>query len=279
MSDDSSFSARGRSGALANFEASFDEIVAPIASQAIAEVAIRLAPLGSMDETALSKLEAAVFHDARERRIAVVDAMRAAGLTERDIVDRYIPEVADRLGEHWLNDTMTFADVTIGAARLQAMVRDVAADAAEPTLHADAASALVVVRRGETHTLGAVVLATQLRRCGVAVRLSIGHPDEDVAAEARYGDYNLIAISASAGENLDSLRSLVKRLRKAAGGSSKIAVGGSVMDLELDLEEALHVDFATKNAVDALRRCDVGVSTTRLHSERFLGVRDKASLR
>ena len=46
------------------------------------------------------------------------------GIAAEAIADRYIPDVAEELGNMWTRDEVTFVQVTIGAARLQAMLRD-----------------------------------------------------------------------------------------------------------------------------------------------------------
>ncbi|MEM8755758.1 MAG: cobalamin-dependent protein, partial [Pseudomonadota bacterium] len=187
-----------------------DRDLGSIASHAIAVMASRVPHPGSWDEAALAHLESAVSDADRGRRIAVVDAMNAAGLEDVDIVDRYIPETARRIGEKWHQDDLSFADVTIRVSRLQAMAREMAVEW-ERSVESDPAApaALVVVRRNEHHTLGASVLASQLRRMGVAVRVSLCSPDEDVVAEARDGDYRMVAISSSSYESVYSLRDLV----------------------------------------------------------------------
>lgn len=230
--------------------------ISPLATQAIALMASRRAQNGELDETALAHLEAAVFDADRGRRIAVVDAMHAAGLSDVDIVDRYIPETARRLGEKWHTDEMSFADVTIGVARLQAMVREIAVEW-ERSVESDptAPCVLVVVRETEHHMLGASVLSSQFRRLGVAVRVVLCVSDDDVLAEAQSGEYDMIAISASSRENHFALRNLVGSLKELAGGDLKIAIGGSILDAHEDLRNIVGADVATRDPAEALRTC------------------------
>ncbi|MEM8755941.1 MAG: cobalamin B12-binding domain-containing protein, partial [Pseudomonadota bacterium] len=112
-----------------------------------------------------------------------------------------------------------------------------------------------VVRRNEHHTLGASVLASQLRRMGVAVRVSLCSPDEDVVAEARDGDYRMVAISSSSYESVYSLRDLVAKLQDVGDGGLKTAVGGSILRRDEDLRHVLGVDVATDDPVEAMVRC------------------------
>jgi hypothetical protein len=114
-------------------------------------------------------LEAVVSSDPAAVQAAVRDMMRA-GIAPDVIADRYVPEVARRLGEMWCSDETGFAVVTIGAARLQGLLR-VLEGMAGPQRRAagGGVSLLVIVPEGIHHTLGAMVLTGQMRRCGAPV--------------------------------------------------------------------------------------------------------------
>lgn len=245
-------------GADAMLEASFH----PIAAQAIAMVASRFARRGPLDPVALKHLEAAAFHADRGRRLGVIDAMRTAGIADEEIVDHYIPDVARTIGQRWLEDEMTFADVTIGSSRLQALVRDVAAAWDFGADDGAAPSVLVVVREGEDHSLGASIAATQLRRLGAAVRVSLCRSDREVATELRCGAYDMVALSASPSEKVKDLKDFVARLREAGGEGLKTAIGGSILSSDVNLEEALSIDVATADPAEALDRCGLKTSST-----------------
>ena len=49
--------------------------------------------------------------------------MVAAGVSTADVAEDYVAQAARRLGEAWVDDTLSFSEVTIGAARLQEIVR------------------------------------------------------------------------------------------------------------------------------------------------------------
>jgi MerR family transcriptional regulator, light-induced transcriptional regulator len=87
--------------------------------------------------------------------------MGAAGIRREDIADFYVPEVARRLGAAWCEDRTSFADVTVGTARLQGLLREIGPDWFSDARLGDRppVCVLVVVSRDEFHTLGAMVLA------------------------------------------------------------------------------------------------------------------------
>jgi hypothetical protein len=49
--------------------------------------------------------------------------MRQDGIPVEDIIDVVLPEVARSAGRRWMDDDISFADVTIVTARLQETVR------------------------------------------------------------------------------------------------------------------------------------------------------------
>lgn len=147
------------------------------------------------------------------------------------LADHYIPEVARRLGKGWAEDCTSFADVTMGTARLQAILREIGqewyADAAGAA--AEGPTLLVILPEGEHHTLGAMVLAARLRRSGVSVSLRIGEPAPVLATFVRDRSFDAALISVACHEKLETSARLVKTLKDATRGKLKIAVGGAVL--------------------------------------------------
>ncbi len=186
--------------------------------------------------------------------------MRAAGIPWEDFADLYIPEAARRLGALWCEDELGFADVTIGTARLQAMLRDTLPDPeARNVASAFAPGVLVAVRRDDYHTLGAMVAAARLRRAGVSVRLSLGQPDAEIVRLLARGAHDALFLSASCSRTLDSLRDLIEKVRTGAGRSVPVVVGGTILLSDGDVRARTGADFALTDPLEALRLCGLRV--------------------
>lgn len=229
--------------------------VGTLASRALSVVASRVAvEAGRAEEALLQRMYDAAAGLDPDDLGAVADAMMRAGTRREDMVDVYIPEVARRLGAAWCDDNMSFATVTIGSARLQALLREVGAvwradrKGSEGTI-------LVVVGQDIHHTLGAMVLATQLRRFGYSVSLSVGDTEDRLAGLVEEGDYNGIMLSASIGESLETLRRIVELIRTTKSDPPKIILGGTVTDQDVDLVEVTGADVVTSDLTEALRHC------------------------
>ncbi len=214
-----------------------------------------------MSERLLVRLRDAVLSSDFDARSHAIRDLRSNGVSVEDLIDLYVPEIARRLGAEWCADQTSFADVTIGAARLQGLLRDLLNESAPVRAPRNAAGVAVVVIADEYHTLGALVLTAQLRRLGVSVRLLLGSSTQSVldlmAGEAQF---DAILISASHAETLVQLGHFVEKLRKQTNRSVPIVVGGPVMETGTDVKAATGADFATSDVVEALRLCQLKIS-------------------
>ena len=187
---------------------------------------------------------------------AAIAKLRAHGCTSEDISDIYIPAAARLLGDDWCRDEVGFADVTIGVARLQGILRDLEREwfrTSDPL--AATGAALVIVCQDEYHTLGATVLAGQLRRMGISVRLSMGQTHSERMDLIENNDFDMIMVSMSRTENLESTRKLVKNIRSACKGRVPIVLGGTVTERKIDLQALTGADHVVNDPKEALRLC------------------------
>lgn len=215
-------------------------------------------PNAALDEVALQNLEASLFKDSRADRLAVIDAMQISGISDQSIVDLYIPEVARRLGAQWCSDARSFVDVAVGTAHLQSLLHDIAVDWAADSSAGDpnVPTVLIAVREDIHHTLGALVVATQFRRLGATVRLALDMSDEEIVAEAKFGAYDMIALSASAGEAIGSINQLIASIREVASHSLHIALGGSILTVIKGTGGLRGIDYIGDAPATALRMCE-----------------------
>lgn len=237
-----------------------------LASRALAAVAARAgaqrpqtADAGAaLDEGSMRRLERAAASEDRRARLAALDEIQAAGIGAEALVDLYIPELARRLGEDWFADRRSFAEVTIGCARLQSMLHDAAVDWAEDGRRSPSAPAvLLVVLSDEYHTLGALVAATQFRRAGAETRLLLGATEGEILAEALYSDLDLVAFSVSPGVNLEVLQRIVAKLRGSRARPPLVAVGGSILFARPDVAELVGADIGCNDPREALALCEL----------------------
>ena len=198
---------------------------------------------GASDWT-IAQFRALALRGTEDDLAEFVAPMLRAGVPADLIEDHFIPETARRLGEDWLSDACSFAEVTIGSARLQSALRalDRAGDGALPVM-ATGASVLLLVPEGEDHTIGAFVAARQLRRRGVEVALRINASVDDVLPEVMDGLCRAVLVSWGDSARIEALARVVARLRAACGEGMPVILGGAFRRPEGDLCKALGADL------------------------------------
>ncbi|MBL3573816.1 cobalamin B12-binding domain-containing protein [Rhodovulum sulfidophilum] len=213
----------------------------------------------SLDPVLLAEFCADVLGGDRSIGTRALATLRRRGIPPTAIIDGYIPAAARELGERWVRDDLSFADVTIGAARLQAMLRELgAANAADMLAASDAPNVMMIVPHDEYHTLGGMTAANQMRRMGASVCLALGQTEEEILQKAMPRQFDLVAISVSCRQKLDSARRLVAALRRVLGDGVPVVIGGRVADGAEDICALTGADAVTTDAHEALRLCRIG---------------------
>ncbi|MGR3485402.1 MAG: cobalamin B12-binding domain-containing protein [Paracoccaceae bacterium] len=190
---------------------------------------------------------------------AVHDALallRAEGLEAGVILGACIPAAARRLGDEWCADGLGFASVTIGAARLQALVRKLDA----PARAAGRGPAFVVaLPAGLHHTLGVSVVAAQLRRAGASVTLDLSATPSGLGARLARGRPDAVLVAAPLGTASTALRELISAADRAAPGCP-VLIGGAGSDARLAAE--VGATGVAPDATEVLRTCGADAGST-----------------
>ncbi len=153
--------------------------------------------------------------------------MAARRLDPATIACSYVPEAARLLGDQWLADEISFVDVTVGTERLHGVVRQVDEILDETTL-AIGPSALILVAEAEQHTLGAFVLALQLRAAGFSATVRVAPVAAELTQVMAANRFDLALVSMGCSAALDSGIGLVRTLRLLSRGDICIFVGGAI---------------------------------------------------
>lgn len=187
---------------------------------------------------------------------------RRARISDARLADLYIPEAARRLGREWEDDKTSFADVTIGVARLQGLLRDIGMNwAADDADKAGVATMLVILPSGEQHTLGALVISGWLRRRGISVCLRLAPSRQELSDLLSVRQFDGVMMSLSGHSRLTACAEMVKTIRQAASNGVRIAVGGTLLDSDEGVAAATGADIVTNDLSAALE--GLGLSSHR----------------
>lgn len=199
--------------------------------------------------------------DEEDRHQALLD-LRQDGIDPHDIIDHVIPAAARLLGEQWMADTISFAHVTIGAARMQETVHALSIRPTAPVARdrrRDVPTVLLIVPRGEQHTLGPCVLADQFRRLGYRAVIMVDSKPDEIVAQLRTQRFALVGISVGARRTLASVKDLVELIASVVTRVTPVVLGGASLDRA---ETELHLTGAhgvARDAREALRVCGLPV--------------------
>lgn len=204
--------------------------------------------------------DAFVAADDAERHEAI-STLQSNGLSHQDIIEHIIPTTARLLGDRWFANDLSFADVTIGAARLQETIRALNAKGARnQSVGGD--SILLVVPRNEHHTLGIFVAAHKFRTLGIDVQLAVGLHPLQVSQMVKKNRFPAVGITSSGRKSLGAARELVDAVRKSVPKITPIVIGGGVTNLQLDIKQITGADHVSSDPEVVIDLCGLKTSYT-----------------
>ena len=211
------------------------------------------------------KLREATPRDARVEALATAltgrEAKAAAQLVEqylRDGVDvdtiylDYLGLAAQRLGEWWETDQLTFAEVTVGIGRIYAIIRTL-----RPYILSDAIpnnkSAIFASVPEEDHTLGIKMAADLAREAGWEIELLLDMEHDALVEAISTSEPALVGLSGAGAHTVPHLARLVVALRIGAP-RSLILVSGNVVETSRDAICLMHVDAMESTFEGAMKQ-------------------------
>jgi hypothetical protein len=179
--------------------------------------------------------------------------LKRARVSLAALADVYIPIAARRMGQAWLDDEMSWIDVTIGVGRMQVMLREIgSAWTADQAGDAGHGTVLLIVPDREQHTLGPLVATGQLRRYGVSVCLRIAPNFNELRNLMAERHFDGVLISVATKEKLESVTKTVQFLKTVMSKPTPIIVGGAVMSTVEDPAACTGADFSSNDIGAAL---------------------------
>jgi len=193
----------------------------------------------------------------------VLTRLRDSGIGADEIIDTVIPGAARLLGERWFADEISFADVTIGAARLQESVRALASrdDMKKRQVSNDPEGhkVLLVLPRGEDHSLGVIVLADQFRRLGYRVTVAVDQHPRQIVDLIQKDRVAMVGISVSGRRTLASAKDMVEKIRASVTRFVPIVLGGPYAMTHSESLSVTQADHVVVDAPAALKACGLPV--------------------
>ena len=219
----------------------------------------------NLREPLICDLMAAASSGTRQAFASLLAEVRRARIGFPALADLYIPEAARRLGVLWLEDRLSWMEVSVATGRMQSLLREIGAawvaDQAGDTGHG---TVMLIVPDREQHTLGPMVAMSQMRRYGVSVCLRIAPGVEELRALTDTRQFDAIMISVATREQLGEAARTVRLLRAAMRTPCPIVAGGAVMGSVADPATVAGADFSSDDIGAALEAIGLKIDTTRV---------------
>lgn len=202
-------------------------------------------------DVATKVLYAAVTDSATFDRDQVEADLAALRIARPDIIDQCIPQVARALGDDWVTDRRSFAQVASASARLFGLCKSIGQswDNIRPKLNTRAL--LLATLDRESHIIGPAVIADQLRRRGHSVQLHSNATEASLKERLAADRFDALLISVSTWHALESAIKAIKTLRKNSS-DILIVLGGAILNENGFDVSVTGADVTTNDIDDAL---------------------------
>lgn len=196
------------------------------------EAPMREAPRGTRGPPTTAEVEQLVESAAAQdyhSGLDQVDARLREGLAIESVLLDWISAAARLLGEQWMSDERTFAEVTLGMGTLHRILAALRHRLSPPLSH----RGLVVLTAapGEQHTLAIHVLGDLLKLAGWETVVEPSPAEEELIAMVSCESVTMVGISVSSLDLVEGVSRLVTRLRKVSANPDVAIMLGGAVDL------------------------------------------------
>ena len=216
--------------------------------ESLAKIALSEIAKGRIDQRFFNAgLTASIFNsvvtDEPEFTIKLVRKELDKGLTIPFFFEGVAPIIAEKLGDSWKQDTMTFSEVTIAVGKLRMLCQELEAQYFEPISQLQSnPKILLFTLENENHTFGAYLAALKLKKENFNTQVAIGYSESDLFKLLEFGNFQLVGLSIGSESMISQANMITDRIRK--NFSLPIAGGGSFVTHHKTLSKTcLDVDF------------------------------------
>jgi methylmalonyl-CoA mutase cobalamin-binding subunit len=106
---------------------------------------------------------------------------------------------------------------------------------------------------GEDHTLGAYVLAAQLRRLGARVDMSFCESHSDLVSRFLCNTADVVLFTASCSRTLENISRIVQDFRLVSSSLPPMVVGGCLSETSDEAKDISGADVVTRDAKEVIK--------------------------
>jgi methanogenic corrinoid protein MtbC1 len=183
----------------------------------------------------------------------------ADGITTDQLFLELITPAARLLGEKWDQDLLDFTQVTQGLVRLHSITHEIGFEYQDgPTQAGEVRRLLIASAPDSKHFLGPNIVANFFRKFGWQVVLDVSASSQELIHAAGNEWFDLIGISVSTQQQLNTLRQLVADLKKRSRNpQTKVMLGGPIFNVEEHVATEYGADVI---CIDAKKAVEIAAS-------------------
>jgi methylmalonyl-CoA mutase cobalamin-binding domain/chain len=174
-----------------------------------------------------------IAHDAALGQ-TFVDTLILQGMALETLFLELMAPAARLLGDLWLEDRCSFAEVTVGLGRLQLILSERAPLAWDDPGEAGRARVVLSPAPGEQHTLGMHIVAEIFRKAGFSVRTVLTAAATEVLQIVAEEHVDMVGFSVSNEHLLAPLAALISQVRERSVNRQVVVMVGGSPALQLD---------------------------------------------
>lgn len=183
---------------------------------------------------------------------ALVEVLLARGIPRSELYLDLLGPAARLIGDMWLDDECSFADVTMVVGRLHNILNSLRGEQVAAPVSRDAPTILLSPAPGEQHSFGIAVVEAVFQDAGWQTALSFTNDAEEIIDQLALRSYDAVGLSLSNDGLADVLRATIMRLRSmSANRDVVVLVGGPAFAGAPGLCAYLGADALIANGVAA----------------------------
>lgn len=235
-----------------------EDLVIDLAREVIRRVASKDSALKHVAQTAteadLLALCNALLSPDESAAAQIVAEMRADGVSVDEIYLKRLAYAANRLGDMWVRDEISFSQVTVATGRILAIMRSLR-HLFHPAVPVHDKTAIFASVPGEDHTLGVHMAADIFRKNGWDISLKTGLDHDELVATIEKTPTAIVGLSISGEHSIDALSRLVVALHICCP-YAMIVVNGSNVDDVRPVLSLMGVDAIATTLEEAQEKLD-----------------------
>ncbi len=196
---------------------------------------------------------------ARGTCVGYISDLHTSGVALESIYLDLLAPAAQQLGPMWLSDELSFTEISIALARLQALVTKVARSEAPAPIEIDPERHIVLARaRNEQHAFGLLMVAEFFRLAGWRVSGGLDlDTGQQLGALLRDNWYSVLGLTAGSRRMALDLKDDIQSA-KAVSRNPKLVVivGGPAFLEEPDLLSEIGGDYLAADGFEAVEKAE-----------------------